>query len=59
MWPALINHAVAPEVDENPQPRPLSLDFEGELAVLRLNILLKNTYNDEPAHVHLWEVTFQ
>ncbi len=47
------------QVDENPLPRPLSLDFEGELAVLRLNILLKNTYNDEPAHVHLWEVTLQ
>ena len=47
------------QVDENPQPRPLALDFGGELDVLRLEIRLKNTYNDEPAHVHLWEVTLQ
>ena len=47
------------QVDDSPTPRPLSLDFGGELDVLRLDIRLANMHNSEPAHVHLWELTFQ
>ena len=47
------------QVGDVPQPRLLALDFEGELDVLRLNIHLKNTRDNEPAHVHLWELIFQ
>jgi hypothetical protein len=47
------------QVDNSPTPRPVEVDFEGELDVLRLDIHLKNTDSGEPAHVHLWELTFQ
>jgi len=46
------------QVGDVPMPRPLNLDFEGELPIRRLELRLKNTRDGEPAHVHLWEVTF-
>jgi hypothetical protein len=47
------------QVGEAAAPRPLALDFEGELAVRRLEIRLKNTNDPALGHVHLWELAVQ
>ena len=39
--------------------RNLTLSFDQTQQVSALNILVKNTDDGEPSHVHLWEVTFK
>ncbi len=43
----------------DPLPRPVSIDFGAPLEVSTLYIKLKNTYDPEPGHVHLWEVNWK
>jgi hypothetical protein len=39
-----------------PEPRELSIDFDAQMPVEYLEILVENSRDQEPAHVHLWEV---
>jgi hypothetical protein len=39
-----------------PEPRDLSIDFEQQMVVNHLEIAVENSRDQEPAHVHLWEV---
>jgi len=39
-----------------PEPRDLSIDFDRTITVSRLEIEVFNSRDQEPAHVHLWEV---
>jgi len=39
-----------------PEPRELSIDFDLQTPVDYLDILVENSRDQEPAHVHLWEV---
>lgn len=43
-------------IDEHPDLRTITIDFGEQLEVQQLEIRVKNTYNTEPDHVHLWEV---
>lgn len=46
-------------IDEHPDLRTVTIDFGEQLEVQQLEIQVKNTYNTEPDHVHLWEVIFR
>ena len=39
-----------------PEPRELSIDFDAQMPVDYVEILVENSRDQEPAHVHLWEV---
>lgn len=47
------------EWKEDPNPRTVTVDFPEMLAVTRLEIDILNTYDSDPSHVHLWEITLQ
>jgi hypothetical protein len=47
------------EYGADPLPRPVEIDFGAPLEVSTLYIKLKNTYDPEPGHVHLWEVSWK
>lgn len=47
------------EAEETPDPRTITLNFRRSLSVERVNILVHSIRDREPAHVHLWEVSFK
>jgi len=47
------------EVDEDPLPRTVTVHFGVPLEASNIFIKLKNTYDPEPGHVHLWEITWK
>ncbi|HWR66449.1 MAG TPA: glycosyltransferase family 39 protein [Bellilinea sp.] len=47
------------EADESPVPQLVDLDFYGRRAVQSIQLEILNVRDNEPAHVHLWEVTFR
>jgi 4-amino-4-deoxy-L-arabinose transferase-like glycosyltransferase len=47
------------EIAQDPNPRTITVDLPGRLSLSRLEIDVKNTYDSEPSHVHLWEITLQ
>ena len=47
------------EVGENPVPRTVDLDFLGAREVRMIQLEILNVRDSEPAHVHLWEITFR
>ena len=47
------------EFNEDPLPRTISVDFRVPLEARSIFIKLKNTYDPEPGHVHLWEITWK
>ena len=46
-------------VPATPDPRPVTLDFGGAFEVSGISLEVQNVLNSEPAHVHVWEVTFK
>ncbi len=46
------------EVGASPNPREVSLDFDAAYPVVQATLEVLSTQDNEPAHVHLWEVTF-
>jgi len=46
-------------VPATPDPRPVVLDFGGEFEVSGISLEVQNVLDSEPAHVHVWEVTFK
>jgi hypothetical protein len=46
-------------VPATPDPRPVVLDFGGEFEVSGISLEVENVLDSEPAHVHVWEVTFK
>ncbi len=44
---------------EEPQPHDLEFVLNKPVKVKELKIDVSNTYDPEPAHVHLWEVTLK
>jgi hypothetical protein len=44
---------------EAPQPQDITFVFGERIMVLHLRLEITSVYDGEPAHVHLWEVTFQ
>ncbi len=47
------------EWDSDPNPRTIPVNFTKPLDVIRLEVEVLSTYDSEPAHVHLWEITLQ
>jgi 4-amino-4-deoxy-L-arabinose transferase-like glycosyltransferase len=47
------------EWDSDPNPRTIPVNFTKPLDVSRLEVEVLSTYDSEPAHVHLWEITLQ
>lgn len=47
------------EWDSDPNPRTIPVKFTKPLDVSRLEVEVLSTYDSEPAHVHLWEITLQ
>lgn len=47
------------EASESPAPQNLSLDFYETRMVSAIQIEIRNIRDSEPAHVHLWEITFR
>lgn len=47
------------EIAQDPNPRTITVELPGRLSLNRLEIDVKNTYDSEPTHVHLWEITLQ
>ncbi len=47
------------EIAQDPNPRTITVDLPGRLSLNRLEIDVMNTYDSEPTHVHLWEITLQ
>jgi 4-amino-4-deoxy-L-arabinose transferase-like glycosyltransferase len=45
--------------DSDPNPRTIPVNFSKILDVNRLEVEVLSTYDSEPAHVHLWEITLQ
>ncbi|MCJ7662385.1 MAG: DUF72 domain-containing protein, partial [Anaerolineales bacterium] len=39
-----------------PEPREMSIDFDAQVPIDYLEIEVENSRDQEPAHVHLWEV---
>jgi len=46
------------ELDSEADPRWIEIDLQKELLVETLEVQVKNLNNEEPAHVHLWELQF-
>ncbi|HZU87235.1 MAG TPA: glycosyltransferase family 39 protein [Anaerolineaceae bacterium] len=46
-------------VDETPDPRDVEVPFDRAYEVQRLILEVRSVYDNEPAHVHLWEVRFK
>jgi hypothetical protein len=46
-------------VPATPDPRPVELDFGGTFEVSGISLEVQNVLDSEPAHVHVWEVTFK
>jgi hypothetical protein len=46
------------ELNTQADPRWTEIDFHQELLVESVEVLVKNLNNEEPAHVHLWELQF-
>ncbi len=44
---------------EAPQPQDIVFILDQPIKILHLRLEIKSIYDQEPAHVHLWEVTFQ
>jgi hypothetical protein len=42
-----------------PEPRDVRFDFKSTYQVSHLRLEVKNVNDSEPAHVHLWQVTFK
>jgi len=47
------------QVEQDPNPRTITVKFSSTLSLSRLELDIKNTYDSEPSHVHLWEITLQ
>jgi 4-amino-4-deoxy-L-arabinose transferase-like glycosyltransferase len=47
------------DVGSAPNPRDLVVDFGGTVQVVQVTLEVMNSLDSEPAHVHLWEVTFR
>lgn len=47
------------EVGSTTNPRDLIVDFGGTYQVVQATLEVLNVQDSEPAHVHLWEVTFR
>jgi 4-amino-4-deoxy-L-arabinose transferase-like glycosyltransferase len=43
----------------SPNPRSLDFDLGGEYKVSQVRLQVRSVNDDEPAHVHLWEVTIR
>jgi hypothetical protein len=54
--PALVFSQTVPAT---PDPRPVELDFGGTFEVSGISLEVQNVLDSEPAHVHVWEVTFK
>jgi len=46
------------ELDAEADPRWTEIDIQKELLVETVEVMVKNLNNEEPAHVHLWELQF-
>ncbi|MBA4400191.1 MAG: hypothetical protein C0396_10070, partial [Anaerolinea sp.] len=46
------------EGEESPAPRELFLDFYETRMINAIQIEILNSRDSEPAHVHLWEISF-
>jgi hypothetical protein len=46
-------------VPATPDPRPVALDFGRAFEVIGISLEVQNVLDSEPAHVHIWEVTFK
>ncbi len=46
-------------VAQTPDPRPVVIDFGNTYTVSTVSLEVQNVLNSEPAHVHVWEVTFK
>ena len=44
---------------QTPEIRDVPMDFGGVYPVTLLHLEVKNIYDSEPAHVHLWEITLR
>jgi hypothetical protein len=51
--------STAQTVPEVPDPRDASFDFKTTYQVSHLRLEVQNVIDGEPAHVHLWQVTFK
>ncbi len=47
------------ELEADPNPRTIPIAFPTLLEISRLEVDVLSTYDSEPAHVHLWEITLQ
>lgn len=47
------------QVGESPTPREIGVDFQTPIRAELVRILIRNTNEGEPAHVHLWEITLR
>ncbi|MGD0004973.1 MAG: hypothetical protein ABSE06_12180, partial [Anaerolineaceae bacterium] len=46
-------------VPATPDPRPVILEFGNTYEVSTVSLEVQNVLDSEPAHVHVWEVTFK
>lgn len=49
-------HSFSALVDETPDPRDVDVPFDRAYEVQRLVLEVRSVYDNEPAHVHLWEI---
>jgi hypothetical protein len=47
------------EVPESPTPRDVVLDFNETITVDEIEVRVRSVRDGEPAHVHLWEISFR
>ena len=47
------------QVPNSPLPRDVAVDFKTSYPVTQLRLAVQSVNDAEPAHVHLWEVTFR
>jgi len=47
------------EVESSPYPQDMKLNFNETYQVVQVTLEVLSTLDSEPAHIHLWEVTFQ
>jgi hypothetical protein len=47
------------QVPNTPLPRDVAVDFKATYQVRRLRLEVRSINDAEPAHIHLWEVTFR
>jgi hypothetical protein len=44
---------------QSPDPKWMDFDFDSPQEVIWVEVAVRSVYDDEPAHVHVWEISFR